>query len=100
MLLDEEPRSDKPVNVFEPHFKNFSEFRTASYAKRYELLCHKLVRERLYDSACFLTSDRSSGLYGGFKEPSSELSFHNFIVSLIGKVAASIKFESPSGDDD
>ncbi len=38
----------------EPHFKVFPEFKNASYANRYEILLTKLVRERLYDSACFL----------------------------------------------
>lgn len=54
MLLEEAPRSISPVEVTEPHFSVREEFRGASYAKRYELFCQKLVRERLYDAACFL----------------------------------------------
>ena len=43
----------------EPHFQVFPEFREASYAKRYEILMTKLVRERLYDSAAlFLPTDK------------------------------------------
>ena len=38
-------QSKDPVAVVEPHFKVFPEFRDASYAKRYELLCRKLVRK-------------------------------------------------------
>jgi hypothetical protein len=85
-MLEEEPRSVRPVNVSEPHFTVFDEFRGASYGRRYELLCRKLVRERLYDSACFLMSERVSGLQGRYKEPSPELTFHEFITSLVGKV--------------
>ncbi len=48
MLLEETPRSMSPVAVREPHFKVFDEFREASYAKRYEILLTKLIRERLY----------------------------------------------------
>jgi hypothetical protein len=57
MLLEEVPGSLRPVRARETHFKVFPEFREASYAKRYEILLTKLVRDRLYDSACLLLSD-------------------------------------------
>src|SRR5271157_195076 len=57
MLLEEAPRSLAPVRAREPHFKVFPEFKESSYAKRYEILLTKLVRERLYDAACFLMSN-------------------------------------------
>lgn len=91
MLLEEAPRSTSAVAVSEPHFKVFEEFREASYAKRYELFCLKLVRERLYDSACFLLSDKVGGPKGLFKEPVSELSFRNFAASLTGRAVAYAK---------
>jgi hypothetical protein len=61
------------------------------YAKRYELLCRKLVLERLYDSACFLMSDRKDGLKGKYTEPATDLTFANFVASLIGKAAEYVK---------
>lgn len=88
MLLEEAPRSISPVAVSEPHFSVFEEFRTASYAKRYELFCLKLVRERLYDAACFLMSDKASGSKGIFREPARELGFGNFVTSLTGRAIA------------
>lgn len=88
MLLEETPRSTSPVVVSEPHFRVFDEFRDASYAKRYELFCLKLVRERLYDAACFLMSDKVSGPKGLFREPLPELSFGNFVASLTGRAIA------------
>lgn len=88
MLLEEVPRSTSPVAVSEPHFKVFEEFRGASYAKRYELFCLKLVRERLYDSACFLLSDKVGGSKGLFREPAPELNFGNFVASLTGRAIA------------
>ena len=45
MLLEEAKGSLSPVRAREPHFKVFPEFRDASYAKRYEILLTKLVRE-------------------------------------------------------
>ncbi|MBI5561011.1 MAG: PaeR7I family type II restriction endonuclease [Deltaproteobacteria bacterium] len=91
MLLEETKGSVTPVSVKEPHFKVFEEFRNVSYARRYELFCERLVRERLYDAACFLLSSKESGLKGLFKEPSHELSFENFAISLTSKAAAYAK---------
>jgi hypothetical protein len=88
MLLEEAPRSMSPVRNREPHFEVFPEFRDASYAQRYEILLTKLVRERLYDAACFLLSDSTNGPKGGYREPASELSFQNLITSLLGRVIA------------
>ena len=85
MLLEDAPGATRPVRAQEPHFKVFPEFKDASYAKRYEILLKKLVRERLYDSACFLLSDRKNGLSGRYKEPEAELNFENFMNSLLAR---------------
>lgn len=88
MLLEEAPKSLAAVKVQQPHFNVFSEFSGASYARRYEILLTKLVRERLYDSACFLLSSRKSGESGDYREPSSELSFINLLRSLVAHTGA------------
>ena len=82
-LLEDCPESRKPVSVREPHFAIFSEYREASYEKRYELLCRKLVIERHYDATAFLTSVRAEGLSGQYREPDEVLGFHRFAVSLV-----------------
>lgn len=92
MLLEETDKSLSPVGVREPHFKVFEEFRGASYAKRYELLLTKLMRERLYESTCMLLSRRREGLESGaYSEPSKELSFQKFAASLMAKAIAFAK---------
>jgi hypothetical protein len=91
MLLEDAPGSTNPVRAREPHFKVFPEFKSASYAKRYEILLTKLVRERLYDSACFLISNATDGANGFYKEPTQELSFQNFVESLMAKAIAVAK---------
>ena len=91
MLLEEAPDSTRPVRAQEPHFKVFPEFKDASYAKRYEILLTKLVRERLYDSACFLLSRAKSGHKGNYKEPAPELSFQNFMTSLLARAISVAK---------
>ena len=88
MLLEDAPGAIAPVRAREPHFKVFEEFRNSSYAKRYEILLTKLVRERLYDSACFLMSNRETGPSGEYREPSAELKFESFIISLMARAIA------------
>lgn len=82
MLLEDCPGSLRPVGIEEPHFKVFPEFQETSYAQRYEMLCNRLVRERLYDAACFLMSSTAEGLVGDYHVPSSELGPKHFAASL------------------
>lgn len=91
MLLESAPGSTKPVDVSEPHFPIFPEFRGASYCKRYELTLTKLVRERLYDAACLLTTPREGGKAGDYAEPKPELSYRNFAESLLARALAHVK---------
>jgi hypothetical protein len=87
-LLEDCPRSRSPVAVEEPHFQVFPDFRDASYAKRYELFCRRLVLERHYDSAAFLLSEAQAGLQGNYIEPAPDLVFEKFARSLVAQVAA------------
>ncbi|HEV3039630.1 MAG TPA: PaeR7I family type II restriction endonuclease [Candidatus Angelobacter sp.] len=91
MLIEEAPGSVRPVRAKGRHFKVFPEFKEASYAKRYEILLTKLVRERLYDATCFLMSTSIDGPKGIYREPAPELSFENFISSLLAKAIAVAK---------
>ena len=83
MLLEEAEGSTSPVSVREPHFKVFEEFEGASYAKRYEILIMRLLRERLYDGACLILSNKRSGIRGDYIEPNQEIGFRNFVASLV-----------------
>jgi hypothetical protein len=87
-LLEDCKESQTAVRVKEPHFNVFEEFRGASYAKRYELFCRKLVRERHYNASAFLLSDRKSGQKGAFREPAEDLTIELYMRSLVGHVAA------------
>jgi len=88
MLLEDAPKSRAAVSVSEPHFPVFDEFRDASYARRYELLCVKLLRERLYDGACLLLSDSRGGRRGEFEEPNEEVGLVRFAASLFAHAKA------------
>ena len=68
-------------------------FQERSYAQNYEEVCRRLVRELLYDAACFLTSNAKTGKHGEFKQPSEELSIRNFAISLHARAAAFAKIK-------
>lgn len=95
MLLEDAPKSTAPVRAKQPHFPVFPEFGGASYARRYELLLTKLVRSRLYDAACFLMSPRDRGRRGVYREPNPELSFRNFVTSLLARAIAVATMQPP-----
>ncbi|MBI4988652.1 MAG: restriction endonuclease [Rhodocyclales bacterium] len=68
-------------------------FQERSYAKRYELVCERLVRELLYDAACFFTSSAKTGIRGAYDQPNEELSIRNFAISLHARAAAFAKLQ-------
>ncbi|MDP3062911.1 MAG: PaeR7I family type II restriction endonuclease [Chloroflexota bacterium] len=87
-LLEDCSRSRSPVKVNEPHFPVMTEFRGASYTKRYEVFCRKLVLERQYSAACFLTARRDKALLKqNYAEPATDLSARAFLSQLLKHVA-------------
>jgi len=88
ILLVDCEESTRPVSVREPHFEVFREFKGASYAERYRILLDKLMRERLYDATCFLTTPKDGGDRGVYAELDPDLSFRYFVESLRGHVMA------------
>jgi len=88
-MLEETPASLKPTKriVLKP-YRIDDAFQERSYATRYELVCERLVRDRLYDAACFFTSNVKNGRRGEYREPNPELSIRNFAISLHARAAA------------
>ena len=82
------PESRSPVKDASPHFPVLNEFKGASYLKRYDLLCQKLVQEQLYTTACIISSPRSAAETGEFSELSAMTGLKTFITALAGHVAA------------
>jgi hypothetical protein len=86
-MLEDSDASNRAVGVQEPHFKVFPEFIGASYMKRYELFCRKLVLERQYTASAFITSTSQDGLRGNFKTPADDLSIERFAKLLVAHTA-------------
>jgi hypothetical protein len=93
-MLEDRPNVHTPVKNKEPYYavdpvfrgspspKNAALHQGVTYAKRYELLCRRLLLERLYTSACFIltTNDRPTRI----TEPAADLTFHRFAAALRG----------------
>lgn len=88
VLVEDCERSRSPVRDSSPHFTVLDEYRGASYAERYNLLCQKLVREQLYTSATVLLSPRTSIDDGSYSELSEMTGLKTFVTSLAGHAAA------------
>jgi len=97
-LLEDRDKVKTPVGNKEPYFSVDPVFRGAaretkkggekyegvSYSKRYELLCRRLVMERLYSSACFLMATNHKNT--AITQPAEDLNFSRFVAALRGHV--------------
>lgn len=88
MLVEDTPRSRSPVKDASPHFPVFDDFKGASYLKRYDLLCQKLVQEQLYTTASLIASPRLAAATGEFSEMSAMTNLKTFVTVLAGHIAA------------
>lgn len=88
MLVEDAPASRSPVRDKSPHFPVFKDFQGASYLKRYDVLCQRLMQEQLYSTAALMTSPRDASQTGANAPLSDMTSFKTFITSLAGHVAA------------
>ena len=88
MLVEDAPKSRATVKDSSPHFPVLEAFKGASYLKRYDLLCQKLVQEQLYTTAALITSPRSAAETGEFAEMSAMTGLKTFVTALAGHVAA------------
>ena len=88
MLVEDAPKSRATVKDSSPHFPVLESFNGASYLKRYDLLCQKLVQEQLYTTAALITSPRSAAETGEFAEMSAMTGLKTFVTALAGHVAA------------
>ena len=87
IVVEDAPKSRKPVKSSTPHFATFKEFEGASYLNRYDILCQRLVQEQLYTAACLMASPRTSKETGDYCELSELTSFKTFVTALAGHIA-------------
>jgi hypothetical protein len=87
MLVEDASGSRSPVRDASPHFPVFKEFRGASYLKRYDLLCQRLVQEQLYTTAAVIASPKEAVETGAYSDLSDMTSLRTFVTALAGHIA-------------
>lgn len=92
-LLEDTPRVHNSVRSVAPYFSIDPAFLDASYSRRYQLLCQRLIFERLYDAVCFtLTTNHNPTT---ISHPLPQLDFRQFAAQLRGHAEAFVA-SSPS----
>ena len=87
MLVEETEKSTSPILGKSPHFPILPEFKGASYLRRYDLLCQKMIQENLYTVASVITSKRSAVSTGEYSSLSSMTGIKAFVSTLAGHIA-------------
>ena len=83
IYVEKTQKSDSPVKNSSPHFPCFPEFKGTSYLDRYNLLCQKLVQERLYRCAALVASERNDTQYATYSDKSDILNlFKQLYIQL------------------
>ena len=99
-LLEDRDNVKTPVRNKEPYFsvdpvyrgeakktkKGAEQYQGVPYSTRYELLCRRLVLERLYNSACFIMATNSK--HTRVTQPAADLTFQRFAAALRGHAVA------------
>ncbi len=90
MVLEDSEKSRSPVSARCAHFPILPEFRGASYRERYALFCEKLLLERQYGAACFLTTAVDGEGNVSFDCPRDALSYTAFFSLMLGHILGQI----------
>lgn len=85
MLLEECEGSLSPVRCEEPHYPVFEEFDDASYARRYQILCERLVERQLYSAAALELTTADSDRHRAL---SPATSLRNLFAEFAGRLLA------------
>lgn len=100
MLMADNETSRTTPQLREVNFDVDDEFRNATYVDRMELLCLRMVRQRLANESAFILSDEGRGMNGEFWEPNEELRFKRFAQSLASYVQGHINVQQDIFDVD
>ncbi|WP_236794388.1 PaeR7I family type II restriction endonuclease [Amycolatopsis sp. GM8] len=85
LVFERAPGSLAPVrDQGKPLYRTDPAFDNSSYTSRYQLLFQRLVRERLYDAACLISTVQGEGIH---HEPLREVSTRNLTAAIAGRVA-------------
>ena len=89
MLVEDSHSSRNPVkDKCRKDYEVREEFQGASYVERYNLLCQKLMREKLYTAASVIVTPYTGVNTGLFSDVSDMTSLRSFVASFAGHISA------------
>ena len=89
MLVEDSLASRSAVQNDSHHFEIDQIFENTSYLERYAILCERMIREGLYDTATLLASSPEDGLKNGdYADFGKLISLKIFVSNLAGAIAA------------
>ena len=107
-LLEDRSNVKQPVTNKEPYFKvdpafrglpaprkvgSTMNYRGVTYAERYELLCRRLVVERIYSASCFMMATNAKPTV--ISQPAQDLTFARFAAALRGHAVTFVGSQLP-----
>lgn len=84
ILIEDAEKSSCPVKTTSHHFPTDPEFDGASYIKRLDLACDRMMREGLYSSAAVIVAP--DGTHGRFSEVCNETGIKRFLLAFAARV--------------
>lgn len=87
-ILEDAPGTSTPLKDISPNFPLVPEYRNATFAERYNILCKKLMAGQLYTAATVILSPRTSSKSGAYSEMSAMTGLKSFVTTLAGHIAA------------
>jgi len=88
MVVEDADASRAPVRDKSTHFPVSPQFQGASYLRRYDILCQRLVLEQLYTSASVIASPRGAIDTGAYSELSEMTGLKTFVRAFAAHIAA------------
>jgi hypothetical protein len=85
ILIEEAEASSRPVKMTSHHFPTDPAFDEASYIKRLDLACDRMMREGLYSSAAVIVSPNRKA--GQFSEVCPETGIKRFLLAFAARMS-------------
>ena len=86
MVVEDCEDTRKGVKKQNTNYRTFPDFKGSSYIDRYNILCKRLVSEKIYDAACVVTTPSSAIADGEYGSVEPATSLDDFLYALASHV--------------
>ncbi len=100
ILVEDAAGSGRAIKAKSPHFAADPCFKDASYQRRMQLMCERMIQQQLYASAAVLTAPNDPAT-GDHRSLSAHTSFRNLLARLAAHLASeaeAVRFDGMLGE--